>query len=202
MNACHFWHLGFKHVHIKDVDERLRNFSFQSDRQLSMHVTRLKKSVSACCGRTCHVMYIPAFAQCMIEPIWSYNNTCIIYIRSHFGSSPNGFRSIYLTLRSVTQNNVAQAIIGIPAGYTAYPLPLLYNWCNSEGSVQSWLRTLHEPLHVVAKPLKRIELTIRDCSSNSSAEERPIAGSSIDIAQQPQWRIMKMTTGVKDQQQW
>ena len=135
--------------------------------------------------------------------LFGHITTHVLYISvTILAQAQTGFRSIYLTLRSVTQNNVAQAIIGTLAGYTAYPQLWQYIWCNSEGSVQSWLRTLHEPLHVVAKPLKRIELTIRDCSSNSSAEERPIAGSSTDSAQQTQWRIMRMTTGVKDHQQW
>ena len=50
---------------------------------------------------------------------------------------------------------------------------------------------------------RAVRVNNQDCSSDSTAEERPIAGSSIDIAQPQQWRIhMKMTTGVMGQQLW
>ena len=31
-----------------------------------VHISRLKKLVSACCGQTCHDMHVTAFARCMI----------------------------------------------------------------------------------------------------------------------------------------
>ena len=129
---------------------------FLSIRQTVVNACYKAEEISVCLLRTdmsCHVHTKPLHNAWLKLLKHITTHVYIVSIRYLLAQAQTGFRSIYLTLRSVTQNNVAQAIIGVLAGYTAYPQLWQYIWCNSEGSVLSWLRTLHEPLHVVAKPL-------------------------------------------------